>query len=115
MRPPQIRILFGEATKLGPGKVRIIEAIERTGSISAAARELNMSYRRCWILVDSLNHCFCEPIVTTETGGKRGGGAQVTATGRELLRRYREIEAKAQASVAADLDALVVLIQRREG
>ena len=94
---PQIRILFGSATTLGPGKARVLETISATGSISATARELGMSYRRCWMLVDSLNHCFCEPVITTATGGANGGGAAITPFGREIIRRYRDIEIKARA------------------
>ena len=100
---PQIRILLGSATTIGPGKVGLIEAIARAGSISAAARELGMSYRRAWVLVDSLNRHAREPVVITATGGGGGGGARVTRFGEEVLRRYRAIEAKATASVHAEL------------
>ena len=66
---PQVRVQFGSSFPLGPGKVRLIEAIGSTGSISAAAREANMSYRRAWMLVDEVNRCFREPLVETSTGG----------------------------------------------
>ena len=94
----------------GVRSARIIEVLGRSGSISKTARELGMSYRRCWLLVDSLNHCFCEPVVQTATGGANGGGAQVTDFGREVLRRYRDIENKATESVRAELDELCGLI-----
>ena len=81
-----------------------MEAIERTGSISAAGRELKMSYRRAWLLVDTMNRCFQRPLVETATGGASGGGAQVTDLGRDILRRFRAIEAKAVASIRDDLD-----------
>lgn len=100
---PAIRLLIGAATALGPGKVALLEAIGRTGSISAAARELGMSYRRAWLLVDTINDRFTAELVSTATGGKGGGGARLTATGIEVLRRYRAMEAKAQASIARDL------------
>ena len=101
---PQIRILLGSATTIGPGKVGLIEAIARTGSISAAARELGMSYRRAWVLVDSVNQHSREPVVATATGGRGGGGARVTPFGEEVLSRYRAMEAKATASVRAELE-----------
>ncbi len=107
---PQVRILFGSATTLGPGKAAVLETIAETGSISATARELGMSYRRCWMLVDSLNHCFCEPVITTATGGANGGGAAVTQFGREIIRRYRDIEVKAVHSVRSEIDALCALM-----
>ena len=103
---PQVRILFGSATTLGPGKAQVLETIADTGSISATARELGMSYRRCWMLVDSLNHCFCEPVITTATGG----GAAVTQFGLEIIRRYRDIESKAAHSVRSEIDALCALM-----
>ncbi len=99
-----MRLLVGSATDLGPGKTQLLEAIAETGSISAAARKMNMSYRRAWNLVDKINRDFEQPLVLTNSGGKGGGGAEVTAFGHEVLRRYRQIEEKALRSVAADLD-----------
>jgi molybdate transport system regulatory protein len=90
-----VRIDFGADGALGPGKVRLLEAIHKTGSISQAGRSLGMSYRRAWLLVDDLNQCFREPVVTTQPGGVRGGGAALTRFGRELIKRYRSIETKA--------------------
>ena len=107
---PQVRILFGSATTLGPGKARVLETISQTGSISATARELGMSYRRCWMLVDSLNRCFCEAVITTSTGGANGGGAAITPFGREIIRRYRDIETKAAHSVRSEIDELCALM-----
>lgn len=103
---PSIRILFGAASSLGPGKIALLEAIVRCGSISAAARDMGMSYRRAWLLVEAMNQSFKQPAVTAATGGKRGGGAEVTPFGLDLLVRYRKIEAKAAAAVARDLHAL---------
>lgn len=103
---PQLRVLLGSATAMGPGKAALVDAIERTGSISAAAREMKMSYRRAWDLVETMNRCFREALVETATGGKGGGGAQVTPFGREVVRRYRAMEGKAARSVAADMRAL---------
>ena len=107
---PSVRILFGAASSLGPGKIALLEAIARCGSISAAAREMGMSYRRAWLLVEAMNQAFKQPAVTAATGGKRGGGAEVTPFGQDLLTRYRTIEAKAAAAVARDLQALNKLL-----
>jgi len=114
MKPPSIRILFGAASSLGPGKIALLESIGRTGSISGAARDMGMSYRRAWLLVDAMNTAFTQPVVMAVTGGKRGGGAKVTAFGLALLERYREIETKAAAAVATDLKALAKMLASRE-
>ena len=103
---PTIRILFGSSVSLWPGKVALLDAIARTGSISAAAREMGMSYRRAWLLVDAMNRSFRGAVVETAAGGQGGGGARVTDLGRDLLVRYREIEDKAVASIADDMEAL---------
>ena len=96
----RIRVLFGSAYAIGPGKADLLQAIEQSGSISAAARSMGMSYRRAWLLVDTMNQCFREPVVDTATGGKGGGGAQITAFGRAVLRCYRAMESDAEASIA---------------
>lgn len=103
---PRLRILFGHAIALGPGKADLLEAIAETGSISAAARRMNMSYRRAWLLVDTMNQCFRSPLVGTATGGKGGGGAQISEFGREILLRYRGMERKALAACADDMAAI---------
>ena len=107
---PSIRILLGAASSLGPGKIALLEAIARCGSISAAARDMNMSYRRAWLLVEAMNLAFKQPVVLTAAGGKRGGGAEVTAFGLDLLNRYRQIETKAAAAVAPELASLGQLL-----
>lgn len=96
---PRIRIKAGKDIALGPGKVDLLEAIERAGSISAGARELELSYRRAWDLVDTMNHCFKHPLVARVKGGKGGGGAQLTAEGLELLDLYRTMESKALKAI----------------
>lgn len=103
---PKIRILIGAVVAIGPGKADLLEAIGRTGSISAAGREMGMSYRRAWMLVEALNTSFAKPLVSTVTGGQRGGGAQLTDFGAQVLQRYRAMEAKAAASIEQDLDQL---------
>ena len=101
----RIRIALGEHIAIGQGKADLLEAIHRTGSISAAARELDMSYRKAWLLVDEMNQCFRTPVVVAAKGGTRGGGAQVTPLGEEALARFREIQAKASAAIAVDVRA----------
>jgi molybdate transport system regulatory protein len=110
---PQIRIMFRKAIAMGPGKADLLRAIDQSGSISAAARDLGMSYRRAWLLVDTMNQCFRSPVVETLTGGQRGGGARVTELGHEVLARYVEMEAKASASVQKDLAAFTRLMVSR--
>src|SRR5258708_33893681 len=83
---PQIRIMFRKAIAMGPGKADLLRAIGQTGSISAAARQMEMSYRRAWLLVDTMNQAFKSPVVVTLTAGKAGGGAAVTEVGRGGLR-----------------------------
>ena len=111
MSKPAVRILLGGASSLGPGKVALLEEIGRNGSISGAARAMEMSYRRAWLLVESMNTSFTEPLVATATGGKRGGGAELTAFGREVLRRYREMEQKAHRAIAQDIEGFALLMR----
>ena len=91
------------ARALGPGKAQLLEHIEATGSISAAARAMKMSYRRAWQLVEAMNASFRAPLVLTAIGGARGGGASVTPYGRRLLHRFRAMERRAASAIAADL------------
>ena len=98
-----LRVLAGDFPAIGPGKARLITLIEATGSISAAAREMGMSYRRAWLLVEALNESFAEPVVTTSVGGKRGGGAIVTDFGRRVVEAYYRMESKASAAIAPDI------------
>jgi molybdate transport system regulatory protein len=100
---PRIRILIGSATALGPGKVDLLEAIAEKGSISAAARAMGMSYRRAWLLMDTMNASFKKPLVDTATGGRGGGGARITPLGREILERYRDMEQKAEDAVSQEI------------
>ncbi|MCC5988882.1 MAG: LysR family transcriptional regulator [Pararhodobacter sp.] len=107
--PPglRIRITFGEAGMIGPGKAELLERIDRCGSIAAAGREMGMSYKRAWELVGTLNTMFGEPVVESTRGGPGGGGAVLTEAGREVLGLYRGFEREAGAAGAAYLDALV--------
>jgi molybdate transport system regulatory protein len=99
---PRLRLLFSELTALGPGRAELMERIARTGSISAAAREMGMSYRRAWLLVEATNAAFVAPLVATSTGGSGGGGAQLTEFGHTILARYRAMELKAAQALAGD-------------
>ena len=98
-----LRIVGAGAPAMGPGKAELIERIAQTGSISAAARDMGMSYRRAWQLVESLNATYREPVVITAIGGQRGGGATVTPYGRQIAAHFRSMEDKASAAIAADL------------
>nr|MDA8253440.1 LysR family transcriptional regulator [Rhodospirillales bacterium] len=101
-----IRLDLACGARIGPGKVALLEAIARTGSISAAGRALRMSYRRAWELVEDLNRHLGAAVVTTAAGGSGGGGARLTATGAAIVSEYRALEAEATASAAARLAAL---------
>ncbi len=96
-----MRIDIGPQSSIGPGKIALLEHIETSGSLSQAARDLGMSYRRAWLLLDDLNHALGEPVTTTSVGGAGGGGAQVTTFGRKLIAAYREVE-HASHDVAAE-------------
>ena len=101
-----IRLFLDGSAMLGPGKAALLEGIARTGSISAAGRDLGMSYKRAWTLVEDLNAMFREPLVESARGGPGGGGATLTDTGRQVLTLYREIEAASAAINAERLAAL---------
>jgi molybdate transport system regulatory protein len=98
-----LRVLGKRGPAIGPGKAELIERIADTGSISAAARAMGMSYRRAWQLVEALNKDYRERVVTTAAGGARGGGASVTAFGQRLVAEYRAMEEKAAKAIARDL------------
>lgn len=95
----KLRLVQGDDVAIGPGKADLLQAIAQTGSISAAARAMNMSYRRAWLLVEVMNRSFKEPVVTRSVGGSHGGGAHLTETGVLALAEFRKVE-------AASLDAV---------
>jgi molybdate transport system regulatory protein len=102
-----LRVNLSSSVALGPGKAELLEHIVDTGSIAAAARKMNMSYRRAWLLLAELNDCFKSPVVETAKGGKGGGGGAVlTPLGQGILKRYRSIVSKAERAIAGDLKAL---------
>lgn len=96
----RIRIVFGPEEMIGPGKAELLEHIERTGSIAAARREMGMSYKRAWQLVETMNAMFRDPVVESTRGGAKGGGAVLTEAGREVLAAYRALEEEAQRAGA---------------
>ncbi len=101
-----LRVMSGRAGVLGPGKADLLEGIDQTGSIAAAGRRMKMSYKRAWQLAEELNRGFREPLIEASKGGSGGGGAQLTALGREMLACYRRVEAACERTAAADLAVL---------
>ncbi|MCE2645888.1 MAG: winged helix-turn-helix domain-containing protein, partial [Burkholderiaceae bacterium] len=92
--------------RLGPGKVELLEHIARHGSIAAAARAMDMSYKRAWELVDTLNHMFREPVVSSQPGRNTAGATAITPFGRQVVAQYRAAEGRAAGAVAAALAEL---------
>lgn len=90
----RIRVKRGADIAVGPGKMELLQAIAEAGSISGAARSMKMSYRRAWLLVETMNSCFAQPLVETATGGRAGGGAQLTAQGHKVLEDYAVLMAE---------------------
>lgn len=88
------QLMRGDEIALGPGKAELLEWIDRAGSISGAARGMGLSYRRAWLLIDTMNRCFREPLVATAQGGARGGGASLTPAGKTALAAYRDLQAE---------------------
>ena len=110
----RLRIDLGELSSLGPGKIALLERIEASGSLSQAARELRMSYRRAWLLLDDLNHAFAEPVSTASVGGSGGGGARLTDFGRRIIQGFREVE-QASRDLAGSRLAWLVAAARPGG
>ncbi|MBL8645018.1 MAG: LysR family transcriptional regulator [Rhodospirillaceae bacterium] len=102
-----IRLNLTPTVALGPGKAELLDRIAETGSISAAAKTMKMSYRRAWLLLDELNSSFTQPVVEKTKGGRGGGGgATLTAWGQEVLRLYRAIETKSRKASSAAMRKL---------
>lgn len=102
----KLRVKLCRFAALGPGKVDLLEAIGRLGSITAAAKDQGMSYRRAWLLVDEMNRALAEPVVEASFGGARGGGTRLTATGRAVIDIYRRVQRKAEQAIRQELDEL---------
>jgi molybdate transport system regulatory protein len=101
-----VRIDLHPEGRIGPGKIQLLENIQSCGSISAAGRAMDMSYKRAWDLVDEINQLFGREAVSRQTGGKHGGGATLTPFGLSLIERYRRIERAAAEAAHKDLVAL---------
>lgn len=106
------RLMRDGEIAMGPGKADLLLAIEETGSISAAAKHMGMSYRRAWLLVDTMNRCFQSPLVTSSAGGSHGGGAVVTDKGKEVLQHYQQLQGALEAVADGYRDALDKLIRQ---
>ena len=111
--PLQIRVKLGPTKAFGPGKAELLERIASSGSISAAARGMRMSYKRAWQLVDDMNGSFRSPLVMTAAGGNQGGGAVLTAAGRTVLASYRALQGSMDASARLELATLTRLARRK--
>lgn len=107
----RLRIVLEPTIAIGPGKADLLEGIQATGSIAAAGRRMNMSYKRAWLLVETMNACFDAPLVETSRGGTGRGGAILTATGARVLEAYRRMQAETEAAIADDLAALQTLLR----
>jgi len=115
MRHPRgatkLRVMYGAEIAIGPGKAELLAAIESTGSITASAKRLGMSYRRAWLLVDTMNRCFREPVVASATGGSGGGGAHVTAFGRKVLASFRAMQRRIDRALDPELERFSELLR----
>ncbi len=103
----KIRIAADHVTVMGPGKADLLEAIDQCGSISSAARQMNMSYKRAWDLINVINTSFKEPLIISSPGGKHGGGAKLTDFGRSILTSYRTLVAKTNDAVNHELQHIL--------
>lgn len=112
---PRLRVLCGPEIALGPGKARLLQGIAEMGSLSAAARELDMSYMRAWRLVHTMNACFREPLVELSRGGREQGGATLTATGSRALELYREMERRSREAIDGPWRELAALLAPAAG
>jgi molybdate transport system regulatory protein len=101
-----LRIDFENGSQIGHGKIRLLELIAEHGSISRAAKEMNMSYRRAWLLTDELNRMFCKPVIETRHGGSGGGSARLTSCGNAVIGHYRAMEAESMKRFSKQLDEL---------
>ncbi len=112
---PRFRIMADDAIALGPGKIDLLEAIQQKGSISQAAKEIQLSYKRAWDMVDTMNHCFKEALVISSTGGKGGGGARLTPLGNKMILLYRAMEATAEKSIQPEWNAIKRFLKQPPG
>ena len=109
----RLRIVLGDEIAVSPGKADLLQGIREKGSIAATGRRMGMSYKRAWLLVDTMNGCFSKPVVEAVKGGKSGGGAWLTSLGEEVLSRYRHMERETERAVAGDLSNLKRVMRKQ--
>lgn len=107
----RLRIFFGDSLTFGPGKADLLEYIAAEGSISAAGRRMEMSYKRAWMLVEEMNAAFRTPLVESARGGPKGGGAHLTEAGQQVLQAFRRLEAIIPTAGAAEIETLQSLLR----
>lgn len=110
----QLRLVADKDVVLGPGKAQLLESVERTGSISAAARALGMSYKKAWQLIDTMNRHFAAPLVATATGGEQRGGARLTPFGQRVLVHYRALVRQLDPAFSSEAGELLALMAPRD-
>ena len=108
---PRLRFPEESPIAFGPGKAQLLGHIMETGSLTKSAARMGMSYNRAWVLVRDMNTLFRKPLVSALRGGKKGGGSEVTAAGRDVLARYRRMEAACLRATRADWKALKGLLK----
>ena len=108
---PRFRVMRGREIAFGPGKMELLELVAETGSISEAAKRMEMSYMRAWSLIQTMNACFKAPVIEAARGGHERGGAELTVTGQRVLQLYRQMEADGLKAVQADWQALQKLLR----
>ena len=113
MRLVRFRVDLAPGCSLGPGKIDLLEAIVKHGSLTRAAAALGMSYRYAWLLVDDLKASFTEPVTAATVGGKRGGGVELTPFGRELVKRYRAAYARIESVARREFAPLMKRVRPR--
>ena len=110
----RFRIDFGADRAVGPGKIALLEQIALDGSLSLAARHLSLSYRRAWLLLNSLNCTFSGPVTNSTKGGRNGGGAKLTPLGEQLIQVYRAFEAEVQPQVSQRFRSLASAVAKEQ-
>ena len=110
---PRFRITRGKEIAFGPGKMELLELVAKTGSISEAAKRMEMSYMRAWSLIQTMNACFKKPVIEAVRGGHKRGGAELTETGQRVLKLYRQMEKDGLKAVQAGWRALQKLLRAK--